>query len=238
MSLIQLTETTSTNTWLKQHRKELCHGAAVTALRQTEGRGRMGHTWLDSEGMLPISVLLRNIPHPETITLAVGAAVCSVLEDIINEPVMIKWPNDIILRGHKLCGILCESVAGGYGLDIICGVGVNIGQPSEYFDASGIPHGGSIKSLLGVETDRNSLASALRERITLYSAKAFEEIYSEYKAHCITLGRQVRIIKNSAEQVAYADDVAINGHLVCHDENGGFEVNSGEVSVRGLLDYI
>lgn len=238
MSLIQLAETASTNTWLKQHRVELCHGDAVTALRQTEGRGRMGHTWLDAEGMLPISVLLRNTPHPETITLVAGAAVCAVLEDITCEPVMIKWPNDIILRGHKLCGILCESVVNGDGIDVICGVGVNISQPSEYFEAARIPHGGSLKSLLGIDTNRNSLAEALREHIVIYSVRPFDEIYNEYKAHCITLGKQVRIIKNGAEQIAFADDIAANGHLICHDESGSFEVNSGEVSVRGLLDYI
>lgn len=238
MSLIQLAETASTNTWLKLHRAELSHGDAVTALRQTEGRGRMGHTWFDAEGMLPISVLLRDIPTPATVTLAAGAAVCAVLEELVGEPVMIKWPNDIILRGHKLCGILCESAVSGDGLDIICGVGVNIGQPSEYFITSGIPHGGSLKSLLGADIGRNSLAEALTERITLYSVKPFDEIYSEYKAHCITLGKQVRIIKNGAEQVAFAEDIAANGHLICRDESGSFEVNSGEVSVRGLLDYI
>lgn len=238
MSLIQLTETASTNAWLKQHRAELSHGDAVTALRQTEGRGRMGHTWLDAEGMLPISVLLKGIPHPETVTLAAGAAVCAVLEQLVSELVGIKWPNDIILRGRKLCGILCESAASGDGLDVICGVGVNISQPKEYFEAAGIPHGGSLSSLLGIAADRNPLAKALAERITQYSLKPFGEIYSEYKAHCITLGKQVRIIKNGAEQIAFAEDIAENGHLVCRDESGRFEVSSGEVSVRGLLDYI
>ncbi len=238
MSLIQLSETASTNNWLKEHKGELTHGDAVTALRQTQGRGRLGHIWLDAEGMLPISVLLRNIPHPETVTLAAGAAVCAALGELVREPVMIKWPNDIILRGHKLCGILCESVCNCDNLDIICGIGVNISQPAEYFEAAGIPHGGSIMSLLGVMIDRNSLAEALTERITQYSAKPFGDIYSEYKSHCLTLGKQVRIIKNGAEQIAFADDIAANGHLICHDESGSFEVSSGEVSVRGLLDYI
>lgn len=198
----------------------------------------MGHTWLDAQGMLPLSVLLRNIPHPETMTLAAGAAVCAVIEELTGEPVMIKWPNDIILRGHKLCGILCESTVSGDGIDVICGVGVNISQPAEYFEAAGIPHGGSLKSLVGIEVDRSLLAEALAGRIALYSAKTFDEIYNGYKAHCITLGKQVRIIRNGDECMAFADDIAENGHLVCRDEGGSFEVSSGEVSVRGLLDYI
>lgn len=238
MSLIKLSETASTNSWLKEHRGELSHGDVVTALRQTEGRGRMGNTWLDADGMLPLSVLLRNIPHPETVTLAAGAAVCAALEELVDEPVMIKWPNDIILRGHKLCGILCESVCVGDDFDVICGIGVNLSQPEEYFEAAGIPHGGSLRSLVGVEADRDILAKTLTERVIQYSSKGFAEIYSEYKSHCITHGKQVRIIKNGAEQVAFADDIAENGHLICRDDSESFEISSGEVSVRGLLGYI
>lgn len=238
MSLIQLAEVNSTNSWLKAHRGELSHGDAVTALCQTEGRGRMGHTWLHSDGMLPLSVLLRGVPYPETITLAAGAAVCAVLEELSGEPVSIKWPNDIILRSHKLCGILCESVAGCDGLDIICGVGVNLGQSEEYFRAAGIPHGGSLKSLLEKDADRELVALALVERISAYSQKCFDEIYGEYKSRCLTLGKQVRIIKNGAEHIAFAEDISANGHLICTDDSGRYEVSSGEVSVRGLLGYI
>ncbi len=238
MSLIKLSETASTNSWLKEHRGELFHGDAVTALRQTEGRGRIGHTWLDSDGMLPLSVLLRNIPHPGTVTLAAGAAVCAVLEELCGEPVMIKWPNDIILRGHKLCGILCESVCNGDDIDIICGIGINVSQSAEYFEAAGIPHGGSLKSLVRLNVDKDDFAEAVTKRIIDYSSRSFDDIYNDYKAHCITLGKQVRIVKNGAEQVAFAEDVAKNGHLVCKDESGSFEVSSGEVSVRGLLGYI
>ncbi len=238
MSLLKLSETASTNSWLKEHRAELSHGDAVTAARQTDGRGRIGHTWLGSDGMLPLSVLLRDIPYPDTITLTVGAAVCALLEELADEPVMIKWPNDIILRGHKLCGILCESVCGCDSIDIICGIGINVSQPTEFFEASGIPHGGSLKSLIGLDVNKDALAVKVTEQIIDYSGKSFDDIRNYYKAHCITLGKQVRIIKNGAEQVAFVEDIAENGHLVCHDESDSFEVSSGEVSVRGLLGYI
>lgn len=238
MSLIQLEETTSTNSWLKANRAQLCHGDAVTALRQTEGRGRLGNVWLGAQGMLPVSVLLRNIAHPQSVTLAAGAAVCAQLEALAGQPVMIKWPNDIILRGCKLCGILCESASNGDGLDIICGVGVNISQSADYFESAGIPHGGSLMSLAGIAADRRDLAEAISQRIVQYAEKPFAEIYGEYKARCITLGKQVRIISNGEQRVAFAEDIADSGYLICRDENGVFEVNSGEVSVRGLLGYV
>lgn len=238
MSLIQLEETASTNSWLKAHRAQLCHGDAVTALRQTAGRGRMGNVWLGAQGMLPVSVLLRNIARPESVTLAAGAAVCAVLEELVSLPVMIKWPNDIILRGCKLCGILCESASNGDGLDIICGAGVNISQSADYFESAGIPHGGSLMSLAGITADRRALAAAVSQRIVMYAEKPFAEIYGEYKSRCITLGKQVRIIRGGTQRTAFAEDIADSGYLVCRDENGVFEVNSGEVSVRGLLGYV
>lgn len=237
MSLIQLEEVGSTNTWLKERCERLCDGDAVTALRQTDGRGRIGHTWLDSEGMLPLSVLLKAPPEIETLTLRISIAVCRTLEPIVGESLSIKWTNDIILREHKLCGILCESVAKCDGLNVICGIGVNLSQPEEYFSAAGIPHGGSVKSLVGAECDRLSLARQLAKAVREYSEKSFADVREEYTRRCITLGREVRLV-GASERICFAEGIAENGCLICTDESGCFEVNSGEVSVRGLLGYI
>ncbi len=240
MRLIELTETDSTNTWLKANRHTLQSGDAVTALRQTAGRGRMGHIWLDSEGMLPLSVLLKAPPHISTLTLSVSLAVCEVLCSLFDQPprFSIKWPNDIVLNGCKLCGILCESCSNGDSFDIICGVGINLTQTDEYFKAAGIPHGGSIKQLTGIIPDRQSLAASLAESIREYSERDFKMLREEYKRRCITLGKEVRLIEGGRERIALAVDIAESGHLVCRDESGTFEVNSGEVSVRGIYGYV
>ena len=60
----------------------------------------------------------------------------------------------------------------------------------------------------------------------------------KYVKRCLTVGKKIRIIENGSEREALAEGIAPNGFLVCSDENGRFEVNSGEVSVRGLMDYI
>ena len=236
--MIQLAETDSTNTWLKQHRAELSHGTAVTALRQTAGRGRMGNEWLDDEGMLPLSVLLRDPPQPQFITLAVSLAVCSAIEPLIGERLGIKWPNDIILREHKLCGILCESAANGDGIDIICGVGVNISQSADFFCRSGIPHGGSLSSVLGVSADRERLAAAIADGILRFSQADFAELFEDYRSRSVTVGREVKLISPTGERTAFAEDIAEDGQLICRDGEQRFKVNSGEVSVRGLLGYV
>ncbi len=236
--LIQLAEADSTNTWLKQHRRELSHGDAVTALRQTAGRGRQGHDWLGADGMLPLSVLLRNPPFVQYVTLAASLAVCDALEQLTNQRMGIKWPNDIILRGCKLCGILCESTADGDGIDIICGIGVNISQSADFFCSAGIPHGGSLMSVLGISADREQLALLITERLLHYARLDFSVYREEYRSRSVTLGKEVLIISPNSEKTAFAEDIAANGHLICRSGEQRFEVNSGEVSVRGLLGYV
>lgn len=240
MKYIHLDEVDSTNSYLKQHRDGLPDGTMVTAGLQTAGRGRRGHDWLADRGMLPFSLLLKNPPHPDTITLCAAVAVCEALEKLFPEENFgIKWPNDIILRGHKLCGILCESVCFGSSIDIVCGIGVNISQSADFFEKANIPHGGSIEMLTGRKVpDREALAEDISERLYNFTRDGFDAVSDEYKAHCLTIGKRIRIIENGNEREAFAEGIAPNGFLICSDENGRFEVNSGEVSVRGLLDYI
>lgn len=236
---IRLDEVDSTNSYIKRHRSELPDGTLVTAGLQTAGRGRRGHEWLADRGMLPFSLLLKDPPHPDTVTLCAAAAVCGALEAVLPEESFgIKWPNDIILRGHKLCGILCESVCFGSSIDVICGIGVNICQTADFFRNANIPHGGSLKMLTGFEPEREALAEDISRRLYAYSREGFPAVAEEYTKRCLTVGKMVRIIENGTEREAFAEGIAENGFLICSDENGRFEVNSGEVSVRGLLGYV
>ena len=237
---IRLDEVDSTNNYLKEHRMELPDGTLVTAGLQTAGKGRRGHDWLADRGMLPFSLLLKNPPHPDIITLCAAVAVCGALENLLpDEKFGIKWPNDIILLGHKLCGILCESVCFGSSMDIVCGIGINISQTAEFFERANIPHGGSVEMLTGKKiADREALAEDVACRLYAYTRSGFDGISQDYIDHCLTIGKRIRIIENGSEREAFAEGIAPNGFLICSDENGRFEVNSGEVSVRGLLDYI
>lgn len=236
---ISLDEVDSTNSYLKHHRAGLPDGTLVTAGLQTAGRGRRGHDWAADRGMLPFSLLLKNPPHPETVTLCAAVAVCGALEALLpDEKFGIKWPNDIILQGYKLCGILCESVCFGSSMDIICGIGVNLTQNAEFFRKANIPHGASLQMLTGYVPDREELAEDIAERLYDYSREGFSSISEEYVRRCLTVGKRIRIIENGGEREAFAEGIAPNGFLICSDENGRFEVNSGEVSVRGLMDYI
>ncbi|MGN0650790.1 MAG: biotin--[acetyl-CoA-carboxylase] ligase [Oscillospiraceae bacterium] len=239
-NIIHLEETDSTNTWIKQRRSELPDGTLVTSDRQTAGKGRMGHTWLDDRGMLPMSVLLKDPPHPTEITLCAAVAVCRALEASYTDSKPkfgIKWPNDIVLDGYKLCGILCESACFGDRIDIICGIGINLSQSAEYFMQAGLPHGASLKMLTGSAPERENLAQRIADILTELCAAGFLPVIDEYRSRCVTLGKEVRLIHGGSEQTAFAKDIAENGFLICSTASGEFEVNSGEVSVRGLYGY-
>lgn len=241
MNIIELDEVTSTNDYLKAHCKTLSDGAAVTALVQTAGRGRRGHSWADDGGMLPFSMLLIEPPERETLTARVGLAVCGAISEMYPEPpeIGIKWPNDVIVSSKKVCGILCESVRFGGCTAVVCGIGINISQSEEYFRAAGLPNAGSLAMLTGIAPDRRKLLETAVREVQRRAAMPFSECLGEYEAKLVNIGRSVRILAaDGSERLAEAVGAAPNGYLVCRDENGFFEVCSGEVSVRGVDGYI
>lgn len=237
-NIIFLDEVDSTNSYLKSRCKELSDGDVVTARLQTAGRGRLGHNWASNEDMLPISILLKDPPERENITARVGLAVCEALEELCEGlTASIKWANDIIVSSRKVCGILCESVLFGDCANVIVGIGVNVSQNAEFFGAAGLPYAASILMLTGNSPDREELTQKIAERVMVRAAMRFSECYDEYKARILNLNRQVKIISPTSERIAAAVDISESGFLICRDESGTFEVNSGEVSVRGLDGY-
>ncbi len=236
-NIIELEEIDSTNNYIRNNIKELPDYVIVTAKKQNGGKGRRGHIWIDDKGMLPFSILITEPAYPETVPLCAGLAVSKTIEEKCGEKAWIKWPNDIVMRGKKICGILCESVCADEKTEIICGIGINLAQSFEFFKSAGLPYAASIEILTGKAPKRTELMESVREKLAEFSKKSFGELYDEYKSRCVTIGKSIRIIRNGEEKTAFAKDIAYGGVLICEDENGEFEVNSGEVSVRGLMDY-
>ena len=245
---ICLDEVDSTNNYIKRRLAELgglADGCVVTARLQTAGRGRRGHDWAANEGMLPLSILLKDPLERDNLTARVGLAVCEAVESCYDGGVSdaapdvgIKWANDIIIASRKVCGILCESVFFGDCANVIVGVGVNVSQSADFFKKAGLPHAASLLMLTGTAPMRERLFESIAERVKFRAAMPFAECYGEYKRRVLNLGRRVKIISPKGDRVAEAVDVAANGFLVCRDEGGLFEVSSGEVSVRGIDGYL
>ena len=151
-SVIYLPEVDSTNLWAKHNLDKFGPIGAVYTTHQTAGRGRLGRSWLDAphKGLYYTAVIRTDLVQPATLPLFASLAVCDALRERYRIDCQIKWPNDLLLNGKKIVGILCE--VGPDGHSIVVGIGINLAQPQEYFDAAGLPHGTSL-ALQGVPVD-------------------------------------------------------------------------------------
>lgn len=120
----------STNTWAIAHTQVLRDGDVVFTPHQTAGRGRQGRTWHSPQGVLTASFILdRVLPaYQPLLSLAAGLAVLYAVEDLLpacQSQLQIKWPNDVLLQGRKLAGILCETATALPAERVVVGIGLN-----------------------------------------------------------------------------------------------------------------
>ena len=157
-ALFCLEEVDSTNRFAKEKAPE-CGKLMACALRQTAGRGRLGRHWVSPEGNLYVSFAYENTMPPERlapVTLAVALAVCGTLAEL-GIPASIKWPNDIYIKGKKVCGILVETVCRGERIPyIVAGIGINVNQRE--FPAEVENRAVSLWNVTGQESDRAEIA--------------------------------------------------------------------------------
>jgi len=135
-------------------------GVAVLAAEQTAGRGQHGRNWQcrPGDGVL-LSVLLFPPPalrRPAVLTAWAAVAVCETVRQLTGLPPRIKWPNDVLLRGRKVCGILIEQ-----GRGAVVGVGLNVRQTAAHFAAAGLPGAASLSQFTDAELDARSTAEML-----------------------------------------------------------------------------
>lgn len=222
-------------------------GLVVTAERQTAGKGRRGRSFQSLSGKgLYLSVLLKpNVPLDQVsqLTAWTAVAVCRAIERICDVKPTIKWPNDILVEGKKLCGILTEmgveAETGALGY-VVVGMGTNVSQTQEDFGEELCKIATSLH-ICGANVTRLDLARALiAELDKLNSAFPVDwrEYHESYKNRCVTLGKEVKIVRPDREEQAKAEDITGDFKLVVrHGDGTREEVSSGEVSVRGLLGY-
>lgn len=241
----------STNAYLKRIAlDDAADGTAAIADAQTMGRGRRGRSFQSAAGKgIYLSVLLRPAFSPEQLlplTGLVAVAVCRAIERVSGAQAQIKWTNDLVLNGKKLCGILTElSVEGETGAlqSVVAGIGVNVSQQREDFDGEVADIATSLLRETGKAIPRAALAAAMLEEIdALYLALARGETMdylADYRRRCVTIGREVQLLWQDTKEKVTALDVDEQFGLVVRRENGTVEtIRTGEVSVRGLYGYI
>ena len=242
-----LPECGSTNAYVKEHFEEFGPVAAVYTENQTAGRGRLGRSWVNAEGKaLYYTVAIKEpLAQPATLPLLASLAVRRQLQLRYGVDCQIKWPNDLLLNGKKIVGILCE--VGPDGHSIVVGIGINLAQPQSYFDAADLPHGTSL-ALQGAAVDLSTDPAWLAEGLTdfgfdrnlyTFARDGFAPFREEYKAACINLGRRVTFdLPDGSQGAGEAVDVDAEGRLVVRTDAGEQHVFTGEVSVHGIYGAV
>ncbi len=176
-------------------------GTVVTARHQTAGRGRRGRPWWDAPGQsLLMSVLLRPpipIAQAPQLSLVAGLAVADALGPAAGVAARIRWPNDVLIGGRKVCGVLPETVSSADGRvgHLLLGIGINVDQ-SEFPDDLR-DHATSLRLATGVSHDQGrllaALLAALDRRYAEWLAGGFARLREEWRRLASTLGERVRI---------------------------------------------
>lgn len=248
-TLIRYEETDSTNIRAKAAAKNGApDGAVVTAQRQTAGRGRRGRQWDSPAGKnIYMTIILRPDMEPDKapmLTLLTACAAVRAVERACRIRGSIKWPNDIVLNGKKICGILTEmNIKDRRTEFVIVGIGVNCNQmefPEELRQKAT-----SLKRECGKDIEREELACLLLEELEgLYEIFEREQslafIKEEYEARLVNYRQRVCVLEPGGEWKGTAQGITETGELIVKDGTTGEikTVSSGEVSVRGIYGYI
>ena len=241
-----LEEIDSTNSYLKREALSGApHGTVVTADLQTAGRGRMNRSFVSPAGRgVYLSVLFRPGLPPAELMGATGmaaVAVCRAIEKVCDARPKIKWTNDLVLNGKKLCGILTEMALDGETVSLVVGAGVNVSHSVEDFG----PEVASLATSLAMEgyaVSRGELIAAMIEelyRLAEDLGKDSTPWVEDYRSRCVNLGKEVQLLWSENKERAVALDIDDQFGLVVQRADGSVTtVRTGEVSVRGLYGYV
>jgi BirA family biotin operon repressor/biotin-[acetyl-CoA-carboxylase] ligase len=212
-------------------------GTVIIADHQTAGRGRLNREWLAPPGS---SLLLSIILHPEPeiitrLTMVACLAVAQSIEKVTDLKPAIKWPNDVLINGRKVSGILSEANISSDSVSYaIVGIALNVN-----LDVATIPEiaetATSLRMELGRKVSRQKvLVALLNEFDSLYAAlRRGEPIHLQWRQRLETLGRRVTVRCGDEVQQGYAEDVDEDGNLLLrHDDGSMSTIAAGDVTLR------
>ena len=261
-------ETGSTNTDCKQLAEQGApHGTLAVTERQVSGKGRRGRNWQSPAGeSIYMSLLCRPEFAPDKasmLTLVMGISVAEAVEKYIGIPAKIKWPNDVVVNGRKICGILTEMEIGLETREIqylVIGVGINVNNGYSVAQETGDFEAARKEAFPGelyaVATGlfleaENKKEKIVRAPLVQHVMEAFEknyELFLEtldlsllkecYNAYLVNRNAAVRVLDPQGEYTGTSKEIDDVGNLLVEIENGEVrKVYAGEVSVRGMYGY-
>lgn len=227
--LISFDELESTNGWALENLERLEDRDVVTAAVQTAGRGRLNRVWVSHvRGSLYLSLVLKPAARPVTPPLGnlsqwLAVCLCAVLDELGVKPT-IKWPNDVLVDGRKLAGILAQvRSSGDRPLGLVLGVGVNVNHDAGTLDSVGQP-AHSLSLLLGHPVDQAILQARLLDRFFAgydrFLEAGFALIRDEFLGRCGFLGRPIEVRMPGETVRGVAESVGADGALVLRLSDG------------------
>lgn len=216
-------------------------GTVVTAGHQSAGRGQRGHDWWDAPGQsLLCSVLLRPDCPPATapqLSLVGGLAVAEALAASAGVSLRIRWPNDLLVDGRKVCGILAEAASdGGRVHHVILGIGVNLHQSA--FPGWLADRATSLRLLTGRAPEAPALLAVILDRLgaryAAWQSGRFAAVRAAWLAHSMLPGQAVRLPDGG---LGRAEDVGPDGVLLARAGDGRLvRIVSGAAVEEGTVD--
>lgn len=245
---VHLEQVDSTNTLAKKLADEgLPEGTLVMAEEQTGGRGRLGRSWCTPKGTaVAMTLLLRPKFRPEhasMVTLVMGLAVTKAIRQLCSIHAGIKWPNDVVIGGKKICGILTEMSADQNGIrHLVVGVGINVNVPEFPKELRSIAT--SLLREVQQEVDREELIAECMFWFEKYYSEfvqqeSFAPLKEEYEAFLLNKNQKVKVLEPGNEYTGIALGINDKGELLVQREDGTTTaIYAGEVSVRGIYGYV
>jgi BirA family biotin operon repressor/biotin-[acetyl-CoA-carboxylase] ligase len=234
-------EIDSTNNYLaKLGREGFPEGVVVVADHQTNGRGRFGRKWSSEESKnLLFSVLLRptflNLDEVFVLTFAAGLSAAYAIEGTTGLEVTLKWPNDVLLQGKKICGILLEgSFDSGLLNYVVMGIGMNVNQKK--FDETLSSIATSMAIVTGREFDREELLvfflSHFSSIYDIVRKRDFYSIMKRWREKCKMFGKRIEVNLGNESFSGTFEDVGDDGKLILKTPKGMRYFSAGEVKIN------
>ena len=237
MREIFLEEVDSTNLYGKNNLKDLPDRTVISAARQTSGRGRLARSWVDlgCENLFLSFILKPSDKFDEkfsNITQYLSVVLCDIFESYGLEP-SIKWPNDVLIGGRKISGILCETVMQGSTFNgLVLGIGVNLNSDFgtlETIDKPATSLNLEVGRHIDVELFKSRLVNAFFENYDEFLEKGFEFIKSKYISHASFLDNEICVQSLNKKNKGIAKTLTDRGELVLDSKGKILVLTIGDI---------
>ena len=212
----------------------------ILALRQTQGRGRRGRDWKDPKGNFAATLVMRPDGSPDQAALRSFVAALAVYDACVavtgrSEGLSLKWPNDVLMKGGKLAGILLESAGRGQGVNhLFVGIGVNLVEtPMQEWLEPGAVYPVSLMAETGVQVDPETFLEAVAEAFARYeqqfSTYGFEPIRTAWLERAAKLGEVITARTAASETEGTFETVDASGNLVLNTAKGRVSIPAADI---------